>query len=75
MPRYDPYLFSMRPEERKQLDELAARRGVSRAAVLRAGLALVAGERPAPKADRPADPATAVAATNATTVTGLPGKS
>jgi hypothetical protein len=63
MPRYEPYLWSLRPEERKQLDELAARRGVSRAAVLRAGLALVAGERPPPKADRPTDPPAVVAST------------
>jgi hypothetical protein len=55
MPIYEPYLFSLRPEERKQLDDLATRRGVSRAAILRAGLALVAGERPSPKADRPSD--------------------
>jgi hypothetical protein len=46
MPNYQPYLFSMRPEDRRQLDELAEARGVSRAAILRAGIALVAGHRP-----------------------------
>jgi hypothetical protein len=49
MANYQPYLFSMRPEDRRQLDELAEARGVSRAAILRAGIALVAGHRP-PKA-------------------------
>jgi hypothetical protein len=52
---YVPYIWAMRPDERRRLDELATKLGVSRAAVLRAGLALVAGERPASKADRPTD--------------------
>ena len=40
------YLLKMTADEKRQLDQAAAVRGVSRAAIIRAGLALLSG-RPA----------------------------
>jgi hypothetical protein len=46
------------PEERRHLDEEAARRGVSREAILRAGLVLVSGRLPKARTGAPSPEAT-----------------
>ena len=55
MPRYTTgFLVKLDERERRQLDEEAARRGVSRAALIRRGLALVATQPPQSRQDGPA---------------------
>jgi len=64
MVRDQSYLLKLTADEKRQLDQAAAARGVSRAAVIRAGLALLSGRWPRPATD--------ALATSSTGSTGSP---